>query len=306
LPVPTVCDWDGDGDKDIVAGDSEGFILFFENRGSNKDPRFLPGARLEAGGQTIHIQSGYADDIQGPGEARWGYVCPTVVDWDQDGDLDIVMSDATAKHTVYINKGTSKQPKLAAGAPIYYDGLDLFGTWRVRPAAGLMDGRMTYVALDDNDDFHMYWQQDARNVTDGNKLCLDTGEVIHANYLDAGGSGRLKLELADWDRDGVKDLIVGTPRHASVPDPKRGLPQSLGKPGSAVLFLKNTGTEAEPKFAFPQLFAFKGKPIYLGQHACGPTVADFGDPDGPGLIVAEESGRFFYYARKDLSTVSVD
>lgn len=303
LPVPNVVDWDGDGDQDIVAGNSEGFILFFENLGNNTAPAFAPGAQLTAGGEVIHVQPGYRLDIQGPGEARWGYVCPTVVDWDRDGLLDIVMSDSTARHTVFLNEGTAGQPRLARGKPIYYDGLELFGTWRVQPAAGELGGRMAYIALDDDDAFHLYWQEDARNVTDGGKLRLDDGRVIGANFLHGGGTGRLKVRLYDWDQDGLKDLIVGTPRHASVPDPEHGLPQSLGLPGSAVLFLKNTGTPKQPVFATPKLFAYKGYPIFLGQHACGAAPADFGD-GGVGLVAGEESGRLLYYAREDLSVIT--
>ena len=94
---------------------------------------------------------------------------------------------------------------------------------------------------------------------------------------------------------------MGTPRHGSVPHPKTGLPQSLGLPGAAVLLLRNTGTDADPKFAFPKLVAFKGKPIFLGQHACGPAIAPFRGMDNADLIVAEEEGRFRYYRREDLS-----
>jgi hypothetical protein len=35
--------------------------------------------------------------MEGPAESRYGYACPTVVDWDGDGDLDLIMSDATAR-----------------------------------------------------------------------------------------------------------------------------------------------------------------------------------------------------------------
>jgi hypothetical protein len=304
LPVPNVVDWDGDGDLDIVAGNSEGFILFFENKGDNGKPKFFPGVPVESAGRAIHVQPGYRLDIQGPGEARWGYVCPTVVDWNQDGLLDIVMSDSTARHTYYENHGTPTEAKLAAPQPIYYDGLDLYGTWRVQPAAGLLDQRMAYIALDDDDDFHLYWQQDSHNVTDGFKLRLESDEIINANYLDAGGSGRLKIVLYDWDDDGRKDLIVGTPRHASVPNPETGLPQSLGKPGSAVLFLKNVGSNAAPRFQFPKLFAYRGAPIYLGQHACAPAIANFRASEEPGLLVGEEDGRFIVYDREHLSLVS--
>ncbi len=304
LAVPTVADWDGDGQPDIIAGNSEGRVQFFRNVGAKGAPAFLPGVSLEAGGYPIHVQPGYRLDIQGPGEARWGYTCPTVADWNGDGLPDILMSDSTARHTVFLNRGTRTQPRLALGHPLYLDGLDMHGTWRVKPAAAKLGNRMAYVALDDDDQFHLHWRIDDYNTADGGKLCLEDGSVIGANFLHAGGTGRLKLNLTDWDRDGLIDLIVGTPRHGSVPNPDKGLPQSLGLPGSSVLFLRNVATNTAPAFAFPEVMHAQGKPIFLGQHSCGPTPADFGNPLGPDLIIGTEEGRFLFYARKDLSHTS--
>ena len=304
LPVVSVVDWDGDGDKDLVAGNSEGFVQFFENAANDQEPRFLPGVRMSAGGDVIHLQPGYALDIQGPFEARWGYVSPTVVDWNQDGLLDVVLSDSTARHTYYRNVGSATAPELARGVFIQHDGLELHGTWRVQPAAGLMGGRMAYIALDGDDELHLYWQEDPHNVTEGFKLTLSSGGTIRANFLDGGGTGRSKIVLTDWDGDGVKDLILGTPRHGSVPEPVNGLPKSLGLPGAAVLFLKNEGDESAPRYADPRILAFRGKPLYFGQHECSPAIADFGQADGPGLIVGREEGRFAYFGRGDLSTLS--
>ena len=301
LPVPNIVDWDGDGVLDMVAGNSEGLVLFFKNTGSNEDPALQPGVALHAGGQKIWVQPGYRLDIQGPGEARWGYTCPTVVDWNDDGLLDLVMSDSTARHHVYLNTGTSTEAALAPAHPLYYEGLDMHGTWRVQPAAAKLDGRMAYVSLDAEDQFHLYWQVDAYNLLDGGKLLLETGEPIFANFLSAGGTGRLKLSLVDWDQDGKTDILVGTPRHGSVPHPETGLPQSLGLPGSAVLVLLNSGSDADPRFSFPKLVAYKGVPIFLGQHACGPAMAPFRGIEQSDLVVAEEEGRFRYFKRDDLS-----
>lgn len=311
LSVLTAVDWDGNGVTDIVAGNSEGRILFVRNIGTNAEPRFALGEPIRAGGREICIQGDYRGSVQGPLEARWGYVCPTVVDWDGDGLLDIVMSDITGAHTVFLNCGTPTEPRLDHGVPLYCDGLPVHGTWRVQPAAALLDdgtGRrhMAYIALDDDDQFHLYRQIDAYNLEDVGKLRLESGDPIGANFLGAGGTGRLKLVLADWNENGVADLIVGTPRHGSVPDPETGLPQSLGLPGAAVLFLENVGSNTEPVFKRPELFKFRGEPIFLGQHACGPTVwYPKPDADNPhprtGLVVSQEEGRIMFYAREDLS-----
>ncbi|MDX9974587.1 MAG: VCBS repeat-containing protein [FCB group bacterium] len=303
LPVPNVVDWDGDGLPDLVSGNSDGKVLFFRNIGRVDAPAFGVGVPLEAGGRVIHVQPGYGQDIQGPGEARWGYTCPTVADWNGDGLPDLLMSDSTSRHTVYMNRGEKGKPVLDAEHPLYFEDLDMHGTWRVKPAIAKLGERMAYVALDDQDQFHLYWRVDDYQIADGGKLTLEDGSVIGANYLSAGGTGRLKLNLVDWNRDGATDLIVGTPRHASVPNPKTGLPQSLGKPGAAILFLRNVGSDSAPVFRFPELMCFKGEPIYLGQHACGPAPAFVREGKGPDLVCGEESGRIIYFAREDLSPV---
>jgi hypothetical protein len=299
LPVVNSVDWDGDGATDLVAGNSEGRILFFRNRGSTAAPEFAPGVPLVAGGEVIHVQQGYAG-IQGPGEARWGYISPAVVDWNGDGRPDLVSSDATARHSVHLNLGAAGEPRLDVARPLYCDGLDLHGTWRVRPGAGLLGGRMAYVALDADDQFRLYWRIDDYNLRDAGKLRLADGSPIGANFLSAGGTGRSKITLADWDGDGAVDLIVGTPRHGSVPNPQTGLPQSRGLPGSAVLWLRNTGGDAAPRFAFPRLLHVRGKPVYFGQHECSAAVTNLGG-GGPNLLVGDEDGRVHFFPRAEIT-----
>lgn len=300
LPVLNAIDWDGDGIEDIVAGNSEGKVLFFQNRGTHDRPDFLPAVEVAAGGVPIHVQQGYTG-IQGPGEARWGYSCPTAVDWNGDGLPDIVMHSATQRHKIFLNEGTVHAPRLRPSHPVYWDGLELHGTWRVQPAVGLLDGRMAYVTLDGDDEFRLFWRIDDWNVEDGGKLRLADGSVIRANFLHAGGTGRLKLVFADWDQDGIQDLLVGTPRHGSVPNPETGLPQSKGLPGSAVLWLRNEGTNAEPVFAFPKLMHFRGQPRYFHQHACSPAATAIGGAGGPHLFVGDQEGRIYFFHRDDIS-----
>lgn len=300
LPVLNAVDWDGDGVEDIIAGNSQGEIWFFRNEGTNAAPAFLPGVPLEAGGRKIHVQQGYWG-IQGPGEARWGYSSPTLADWNEDGLPDVLLSDATARYTWLRNVGTRTEPKLEPAVPLYWEGIDLYGMWRVKPGVAKMGSRMAYVILDEDDEFRLYWKIDDRNVRDGGKLKLEDGSTIRANFLDAGGTGRAKIVLADWDKDGAVDMLVGTPRHGSVPNPTTGLPQSKGLPGAAVLWLRNTGSNEKPVFAFPKILHFRGNPVYFGQHECSVAVTELGPPGAPHLLVGDEEGRVHFFERGDIS-----
>ncbi len=73
LATPFAIDWDGDGDTDIVSGNTAGYIEFFENLSGPKvaNPKWAAPRRLEAGGQTFRIIAGPNGSIQGPAEAKW-------------------------------------------------------------------------------------------------------------------------------------------------------------------------------------------------------------------------------------------
>ncbi|AHF94303.1 hypothetical protein OPIT5_10995 [Opitutaceae bacterium TAV5] len=300
LPVINVADWDGDGALDIVSGNSEGRVLFFKNLGDSRNPAFANGVEIEEDGEPIHIQQGYVA-VQGPIEQRWGYTSPRVFDWDGDGLLDIVMSSALSRHEVYFNRGTPQEPRLGRARRLYSEGIDVHGTWRVQPAVARIGDRVAYVILDTQNELHLYWQLDPRNLVDAGKLLLDNGSPINAGYQQAGGTGRLKLQLVDWDLDGRLDLLIGTHRWSSVPNPQTGFPRALSHKDAVVLFLKNVGTDEKPVYAFPKPLKFQGRVIYQDSHICTPYATALGAPGGPNLLVGDQGGCIYYYARKDLS-----
>lgn len=305
LVVPNLVDWDSDGKIDIISGTSLGYIYFFKNIGSNQIPQYSEPVALEADGNVIHIQAGYKESIQGPGENRWGYTCPNVIDWNGDGLPDILTGDIRGKYVVYLNEGTKATPKLRAEQTLFYEGLPVYGTWRVRPGVGKLANKMAYIHQDKDDDFHLYWQADAYNLIDGGKLTIgDTLKINGSFFKGYGTVGRAKIEIIDWDGDGIKDLLVGTFVNHSIPDRNMGLPFNLPKyghkRGATILFLKNTGTEEKPIFDYPKVLKFKNEIISLGLHSCSPTVGSIGDGSS-NLLVGIETGNFIYYDRKDLT-----
>ena len=75
---PFAVDWDQDGDLDLLIGNFKGTFLLQINVGTKKEPKFegKPVELLNAAGQPLKIEGVHA--------------APFVIDWDKDGDLDIL------------------------------------------------------------------------------------------------------------------------------------------------------------------------------------------------------------------------
>ena len=301
LVNPCLVDWNNDGAVDLIVGNSMGFIFYCKNEGTNESPKYGDLEYLKANDEVIHIQPGYREDIQGPGESRWGYVSPTVFDWDGDGKLDILTGDSRGKFMFYKNIGTADKPILGAEKPLYLEGMDLYGTWRVKPGVARFGDKVAYMIFDRDDELHLYWQLDAYNVKDGGKLMLE-GKPIRGNKLGGGTVGRAKIEIVDWDEDGIHDLLIGTYGKQSIPDTSsRGLPLNMKpKRGSTILFLKNIGTDEHPEYEFPKVLKHKGVNISVGGHECTPSVGNIGGTKN-NLVIGVETGRVIFYDRKYLS-----
>ena len=82
LVTPVSVDWDGDGDEDLICGNTAGYVGFIENLDGGNPPKWAEPVRLNAGGETLRIQAGENGSIQGPCEAKWGYTTLSVADWD--------------------------------------------------------------------------------------------------------------------------------------------------------------------------------------------------------------------------------
>lgn len=311
LTVPNVVDWDGDGALDIVAGNSEGRLLFIKNNGINSLPDFALPEEMHSAGSPILFRPGY-QIVQGPLESAWGYLCPSVIDWNCDGLYDIVFSGSRSKFEVMINRGTRDKAELDSPVPLRLDNMELPGTWRVRPATANINGKNALVILDVENALHLYWQVDNYTVEDGGRLRMEDGSIItfHNNKEPLGQTGRAKLQLVDWDNDNVLDLIIGTVKRSSFPNPERGLPYSRflkNQIGMQVFVMKNTGTNENMTFAEPLQFQVRNEDLYLGAHSNAPFACELGDAShGLNLIVGVESGKLYFFDRKDLTTIGIE
>ena len=305
LPVISPGDIDKDGLIDFIVGNDAGQLLFVKNIGTAKRPEFDNPVPVPAGGRPLDIKGGYRGSIQGPGEAMWGYTCPTLCDWNGDGQRDVILNSIMADYMVLLGQPSNGIPAFSEPKLMYCDGLQLHLAWRSQP--GITDwglgGRLCMIALDEQNLLRRFWRIDNQNVERGELLRLQDGSTINANIDEAAGqTGRAKLVPYDWDRDGAIDLMIGTSRGLSFPAsptiyyPSHYYPEHQ----ASVLLMRNAGTNKEPVFEYVRCIEFNGKRIGLGIHSCSPAPIDLGRGVDD-LFVGEENGSIHYYPRESLS-----
>ncbi|MEO1836234.1 MAG: VCBS repeat-containing protein [Akkermansiaceae bacterium] len=94
---PTAVDWDHDGDLDLVVGNFEGTFYLFRGKGKGT---FAPSPELmTCEGRELRVSGAHSD--------------PFAVDWDGDGDLDLVSGSAQGGVEWSENvAGKGKEPEL--------------------------------------------------------------------------------------------------------------------------------------------------------------------------------------------------
>jgi len=92
---PTFGDLDGDGDKDMVVGNDQGTLSYFQNialAGNDADFNLVLATMVDDASATIDVGQ---------------FATPFLVDLDRDGDNDLVIGNKSGRLTYYKNTGTS-------------------------------------------------------------------------------------------------------------------------------------------------------------------------------------------------------
>lgn len=257
----TFADLDGDGDLDMLVGNSNGQINYFRNNGSSKVFEFSnQGLITNGAGATIDIGS---------------YAAPYAYDIDGDQDLDLLVGNSGGNVYILENTGNTQEPswenngilKLAGGA-----NLDV-GSYATPKAFALGN---------DND-----WDLIVGNSNGNVAVYENTGSLSSPAWVDNGdiqdntgalvdvGSYAVPLFI-DHDGDGDKDLYVG-------------------ESGGRVILLENQGTDQSPIWVNQSYLADSvGNLINVGSYAT-PTIASTSGNEKYDFWIGNSNGQILWY-----------
>lgn len=308
LATPYCVDWDGDGDEDILCGNTAGYVAFYENLGipdGSEMPRWAAPVNLKGGDEVIRILAGPNGSIQGPCEAKWGYTTFTVADWDHDGLLDVVLNSIWGKVLWYRNVGTKTSPKLDVARHVEVEwsgrtprpewtwwepeGKQLATQWRTTPVVVDWDedGLNDLVMLDHEGYLALFQRMRAKNdrgdsnaeqlvLLPGKRIFMDVkGEPLRLNAKRAGGSGRMKLHAVDWDQDGDQDFLLNSMN--------ADLLENVNQEDGEVILINRGPVDRRP----------------LAGHTSSPATASFFGAKKRDLLVGAEDGYLYLKRRTD-------
>jgi hypothetical protein len=204
-------DINDDGLKDLIVGDGAGYVNFFER---NSDKTLKANNKIKANGAVLKLSEG---------------TCPFMVDWNEDGLLDLVVgcTDKSMGVRLYLNSGTKKQytftdfTRLKAGGSNFgYErnqvkvvDLNHDGKKDLLVSSGLLDNPRLY-----------YFENIGTNAEPELKAAVT---LMTKNNRPVTADMDLFYDVGDWNNDGGWDIIAGGyegPRiHLYLGDPHTGI-----------------------------------------------------------------------------------
>jgi len=257
--IPALVDLDQDNDFDAVIGEwasPNKKIHYYENTGTAQSPTFVE--RL---------------DSDNPFDGLDGCCGPTLVDIDQDNDLDLLIAGRSFGVYYYENVGTAQSPVFS----------QRFGSDNPFETLALTPNLLALADLDQDQDFDL--------LSNDGSLFHNTGTAQNPQFtaVPAYNNPLLGINystptLVDIDADGDFDAFIGSGNPFSSPHPEAG----------QIIYYENTGS--------PQNSAFTRRiagdnPLngFDAGNLSAPTFIDI-DADGDfDAFSGEKNGRIYFY-----------
>jgi len=230
MPSPNFADFDGDGDLDLICGEFIDKFTWFENIGTRRSPNYAAGRRLTYMGKLLKM------DLC--------MIVPVALDWDRDGDVDLVVGQEDGRVALMENTGKviDNMPQFLP-AKFFQQQADMlkFGAlvtpcsfdWDNDGDEDLICGNTAgYIGFIENLDGGNppRWAASVYLKADGEIIRIMAGPNGSIQGPCEAKWGYTTLNVADWNHDGLPDLVVNS---------------IWGK----VLWYKNIGTRQKAKLA---------------------------------------------------------
>lgn len=240
-----VDDWDGDGLPDLIVGIVNGHMLLFRNQGKRNQPAYGQGSYLrDAENKIIQASSSLTN--------------PRIVDWNNDGALDIVLGIQRGQVSWFENVGTNKDRRLVARGKLHVEGEELSIPKKPCPEAEHYQHEDTpgieVVDWDNDGDIDLllggfitgriWLYENTGNAADGTPTLSFEG-AIQADGKPLDTSWCAYPCAVDLDGDGDLDLLSG--------NLSQQLGGKLGPPLPGLLYYENTGSRSVPRLKLRQL-----------------------------------------------------
>ena len=199
---PFVVDWNEDGKKDLIIGNEEGNVFYYQNNGTNEKPAFFDKKIIKEGGKNLDVGN---------------FASPFVVDWNEDGKKDLIIGNEEGNIYYYQNIGTNDNPAFLNGKIIQEGEKNLdVGDYAAPFIVDWNEDGKKDLIIGNEEGNVFYYQNVGTNQKPAfiNKKIIResetyprqyTVELLHATPI-----------VVDWNEDRRKDLIIGVSEHCVI------------------------------------------------------------------------------------------
>ncbi|MEZ5104087.1 MAG: VCBS repeat-containing protein [Draconibacterium sp.] len=209
-PTPNIADFDGDGDLDIICGEFVDRFTWFANTGTREKP--------------VYAQGRFLKNDEGPIQMDLEMMNPASIDWNKDGNQDLIVGDEDGRVAYIENTGKVKDDMPVFKSPVYFkqkaDYVKLGAL--VTPFSVDWDNDGDEDLICGNSAGYICFLENIEGSENPKwnkpQLLKADGEIIR---IQAGYNGSIQgpcerkwgytvLSVTDWDGDGLNDIITNS------------------------------------------------------------------------------------------------
>ncbi len=189
---PQIADWNEDGKKDLLVGDTNGKISLFINTGTNSNPVLADSGYIKV--DSVNIDVGLR-------------AAPIVYDWNNDGKKDLIVGSESGNIKLFLNTGENNAPVFSGSSNLMLGNEPLW-LWRCSPELSDFDkdGKVDLIVGEGYGKVHFF----KNTGTIGNPK-FEKDVLLYAEERHITVRSCSRVDITDWNEDGHDDLIIGGP-----------------------------------------------------------------------------------------------